>query len=96
MAVRPNDIAKRSGVIVAAILALAAIVLFDATPPAQAQGYLRAAPYGYGAYGYGGPYGYGAYGLASPSGSYMSYGYEYYLPAEQHRMYDRNSTDFNS
>jgi hypothetical protein len=67
---------------VAAILALAATVVFSPTPPAQAQGYLRAAPY--------------AYGLVSPFGSYMSYGYEYYLPAEQHRSYDRNSTDFNS
>jgi hypothetical protein len=71
---------------VAATFALAAIVAFGPTPPAQAQGYLRAAPYGYGA-----PYGY-----VAPFGSYMSYGYEYYLPAEQHRSYDRNSTDFNS
>jgi hypothetical protein len=70
---------------VAAIFALAAIVVFSPTPPAQAQGYLRAAPYGY-----------GAYGFVAPYGSYMSYGFEYYFPAELHRSYDRNSTDFNS
>jgi hypothetical protein len=80
-----------------AIAALAAIVVLGLAPAVQAQGYLRAAPYGYGPYGYGGPYGYDApYGFVSPYGSYMSYGYEYYFPAEQHRMYDRNSTDFNS
>jgi hypothetical protein len=80
-----NVLRYRATKAVAAILALAAIVVFSPTPPAQAQGYLRAAPYGY-----------GAYGFVAPYGSYMSYGYEYYLPAEQHRSYDRNSTDFNS
>jgi hypothetical protein len=91
----------RSTLLVMAGLALVAAVFVDASSPAQARGYLRAAPYGYygGPYGYyGGPYGYygGPYGYAAPYGAFMPYGYEYYLPSDQHRFYDRNSTDFNS
>jgi hypothetical protein len=42
-----------------------------------------------------GPYEpYGLYGDFGPSGYRV--GYQYYAPSETHRMYDRNSTDFNS
>jgi hypothetical protein len=48
--------------------------------PAFAQGYLRAAPYGY----------------VVRHGYFLPYSYEYYLPSDQHRFYDRSSIDFNS
>jgi hypothetical protein len=76
--------------VAAAGLALAVTVV--TIVPAQAQyGYLRAAPYGYGPYG-----GYGAYGSFGGAYGFVPFGYEYYLPSDQHRFYDRASTDFNS
>jgi hypothetical protein len=64
-----------------------AIFLLDVAPAFAKRGYYRG--YGYGAYGYYGA-GFRAYG-------YYGYRpYRYYLPAELHRQYDRNSTAFNS
>ena len=75
-----NILRHRAIHLTAAGIVLAAGVV-GATVPAQAQRYLRAAPYG----AYYGPYGY-----------YIPYNFEYYLPSDQHRFYDRSSTDFNS
>jgi hypothetical protein len=88
----------RATKLVAAGITLAAIVA--TVVPAHAQ-YLRSAPYGYGYVPYGGygAYGYapyGGYGAYGSFGYYLPYNYEYYLPSDQHRFYDRSSTDFNS
>ena len=61
-----------------------AVFLIDAAP---AFAHYR----GYRAYGY---YGAGFRGLMATATAYRPY--RYYLPAELHRRYDRNSTAFNS
>jgi hypothetical protein len=61
-------------------LAFGVLLFLATTPAAFAQGYLRAGPYGY----------------VVRHGYFLPYSYEYYLPSDQHRFYDRSSTDFNS
>ena len=70
------------------VIGVALAVLILDVAPAFAKRYYRAYGYGYGAYGYYGG-GYRAYG-------YYGRPYRYFLPAELHRQYDRNSTAFNS
>jgi hypothetical protein len=60
-----------------------AVLILDVAPAFAQRGYYRGYGYGY----YGG--GYRAYG-------YYGRPYRYFLPAELHRQYDRNSTAFNS